>query len=77
MSPAMAQLAGQLVHCGHWVAEPAEAVVGILIVIIVVDILALAVVMRLVLTEPPHQPPSTHPFVLAEQAQDRGDGESA
>lgn len=42
---------------------------GILIVIILVDILALALVMRLVLTEPPHQPPAPHPFVLAERAQ--------
>lgn len=73
----MARGAQKLVHCRHYVAQPAEAVVGILIVIIVVDILALAVVMRLVMTEPPHQPPSTHPFVLAEQAQERGDGEPA
>lgn len=42
---------------------------GILIVIILVDILALALVMRLVLGEPPHRPPRTHPFVLAERAQ--------
>jgi hypothetical protein len=43
--------------------------VGILIVIILVDILALVVVMRLVLGEPPHRPPTTHPFVLDERAQ--------
>lgn len=48
---------------------------GILIVIILVDILALAVVMRLVLTEPPHKPPSTHPFVLAEQSRQNADEE--
>ncbi|MCY3944685.1 MAG: hypothetical protein OXF44_00190 [Anaerolineaceae bacterium] len=48
---------------------------GILIVIILVDILALALVMRLVLTEPPHRPPSTHPFVLAERAQQQADEE--
>ncbi len=42
---------------------------AILIVIILVDILALVVVMRLVLGEPPHRPPAPHPFVLAERAQ--------
>ena len=73
----MAPAARNLLHCGPYAAEPAEAVVGILIVIIVVDILALAVVMRLVMTEPPHQPPSTHPFVLAERARDKGDEEPA
>lgn len=50
---------------------------GILIVIILVDILAMVVVMRLVLTEPPHKPPAPHPFVLAERAQSDGDGEQA
>ncbi len=50
---------------------------GILIVIILVDILALGLVMRLVLTEPPHRPPSAHPFVLAEQAQQKKDEEQA
>lgn len=48
---------------------------GILIVIILVDILAMVVVMRLVLTEPPHKPPAPHPFVLAERGREGGEGE--
>jgi hypothetical protein len=50
-----------------------EAGVAILIVIILVDILALVLVMRLVLGEPPHRPPAPHPFVLAERAQQGAD----
>ena len=48
---------------------------GILIVIILVDIIAMVIVMRLVLGEPPHKAPAPHPFAQAERAQQAGEAE--
>jgi hypothetical protein len=37
---------------------------GVLIFIIIIDIVVMAVILRLVTTEPPHKHPSTHPLAI-------------
>jgi hypothetical protein len=37
---------------------------GVLIFIIILDIVVMAIILRLVTTEPPHKHPSTHPLVM-------------